>query len=84
MGLGLTAPETLKVPSTLWWRIVFAFGWLNTRIFLTLLFGLIFIPLGLFWRTTGRDPLMQRRQKFKGWSVHPSRYTDKKHYERMY
>ena len=37
-----------------------ALGYVNARILLTLLFGLVLTPLGLLWRITGKDPLVRK------------------------
>lgn len=82
--LGLARPSLLKWPSAAWWRFAKALGYVNARILLTVLFGLVLTPLGLVWRVTGTDPLSRRRERWSGWSAYPARYRDRKHYERMY
>lgn len=82
--LGLSAPRLLKWPSAIWWRFSIALGRVNARILLTLLFSLVLVPLSLFWRMTGKDPLQRQRRNWPGWSPYPQRYRDSKHYTRMY
>lgn len=82
--LGLAGPSLLKWPSAGWWRFAKALGYVNARILLTVLFGLVLTPLGLLWRVTGKDPLTRRRERWSGWSTYPDRYRNPKHYERMY
>ena len=82
--LGFVRPSLLKWPSAAWWRFAKALGYVNARILLTVLFGLVLTPLGLVWRVTGKDPLSRRRERWGGWSAYPARYRDRKHYERMY
>jgi hypothetical protein len=82
--LGLVRPSLLKWPSAAWWRFAKALGYVNARVLLTLLFGLVLTPLGLVWRLTGKDPLSRRREQRKGWSAYPPRYRDRKHYQRMF
>ena len=82
--LGLVAPRLLKRPSAMWWRFSIALGRVNARILLTLLFSLVLVPLSLFWRLIGKDPLHRRRKNWPGWSPYPARYRDPKHYGRMY
>jgi hypothetical protein len=82
--LGLVRPSLLKWPSAAWWRFAKALGYVNARILLTILFGLVLTPLGLLWRLTGKDPLLRRREQWNGWSAYPERYRNRKHYERMY
>lgn len=82
--LGIVRPSLLKWPSAGWWRFAKALGYVNARILLTVLFGLVLTPLGLLWRLTGKDPLTRRRERWSGWSAYPDRYRNRKHYERMY
>jgi saxitoxin biosynthesis operon SxtJ-like protein len=81
---GFVYPRLLKWPSAVWWRFAHALGYVNARIILTILFGLILVPLGLVWRFIGRDPLGRRRDKWPGWSPYPERYRDRSHYARMF
>ncbi len=81
---GLVRPSLLKWPSAAWWRFAKALGYVNARILLTVLFGLVLTPLGLIWRITGKDPLDRKRSRWRGWSEYPARYRDRKHYERMF
>jgi len=81
---GLVYAPLLKYPSAAWWRVSKVLGYVNARVLLTILFSLVLVPLSLAWRLTGKDPLARRRQKWPGWSTYPSRYRDRKHYERMY
>ena len=82
--LGLLKPAFLKRPSELWWRFSRALGWVNARVLLTILFVAVLVPVGLLWRVVGKDPLARRREKWPGWSPHPARYRDPKHYSRMF
>ena len=74
----------LKYPSAAWWRFSRALGYVNARVLLTILYGIVLVPLSLIWRLTGTDPLGRRRDKWRGWTPYPPRYRDPKHYERMY
>jgi saxitoxin biosynthesis operon SxtJ-like protein len=82
--LALVRPTLLKGPSAAWWRLSRALGYVNARVLLTLLFALVLTPLSFVWRLTGTDPLARRRDRWPGWSPHPGRYRDRRHYERMY
>jgi Saxitoxin biosynthesis operon protein SxtJ len=81
--LGLIAPRVLYGPSFVWWKLVHVLGYINARIILTVLFTVLLVPVGLFWRVAGKDPLGRRRTRM-GWSPYPGRYRDPKHYSRMY
>lgn len=82
--LGVVRPTLLKWPSTIWWRISRTLGYVNARVLLTIIFVLLFAPMGLLWRLTGRDPMGRQRSTWPGWSPHPARYRNCAHYSRMY
>ena len=44
----------------LWMKIGAVLGWINTRILLTIIFYLIFMPVGLIMRLFGNDPMRRR------------------------
>ena len=81
---GLAYAPLLKYPSAAWWRFSRVLGHVNARVLLTVLFSIVLVPLSLIWRVIGKDPLARRRDQWPGWSPHPPRYRDRKHYERMY
>jgi len=81
---GYVWPAALAGPSRVWWAIAGVLGWINARVILSLAFFLVLTPLGLVWRLMGRDPMNWRRSHFAGWSTHPARYRDDRHFERMY
>ena len=82
--LGLVRPSLLKWPSAVWWRLAHVLGYVNARIILTILFGVVLVPLNLVWRLRGRDALGRARAAWPGWHAYPKRYRDHKHYERMF
>ena len=59
-------------------------GYVNARVILTVAFTIVFVPLGLLWRVTGRDPLAKRRDSFAGWTAYPARYRNRDHFRKMY
>jgi len=67
-----------------WWRGARVVGDFNARVLLTLMFVVVFVPLGLVWRLLGKDPLALRRRANRGWTAYPARYRDRQHYSRMY
>jgi Na+/proline symporter len=81
---GLVYSPLLKWPSSWWWRFSRALGHVNARVLLTLLFSVVFVPLSLVWRLTGKDPLGRRRDRWPGWSPYPASHRDRMHYTRMY
>ena len=84
MAAALIKPTWLRRPSDLWWHLARVLAYVNARVILTILFAVAFVPLGLVWRVTGKDPLARRRDMWPGWSPHPKRYRDPKHYARMF
>jgi hypothetical protein len=82
--LGLVYPPLLKWPSAGWWRFARALSYVNARVLLTVLFILVLTPLSIVWRLMGKDPLARRRDTWRGWSPYPTRYRDRRHYDRMY
>ena len=81
---GLLRPAALKWPSAFWWRFARALGYINSRLLLTSIFVLAFVPIRVVGRLTSFDPLRRRRVSGTGWSPHPSRYRNRDHYSRMY
>src|SRR5688572_15087164 len=71
---GLVYPPILRGPSALWWRFSRLLGHVNAKVLLTLMFSLVFVPISLLWRLTGKDPLARRREQWPGWSPYPARY----------
>ena len=55
--LGLTVPSILLPLQKPWMALAVVLGWVMTRVILTLLFFLVFTPLGLLARLFGRDAM---------------------------
>lgn len=82
--LACSRPSLLRRPRAAWWQLAMFVGHINAQIILTLCFVLVLTPIGVVWRLTRRDPLMQKRRNWTGWSAYPSRYRASDHYSRMY
>ena len=82
--LGAVRPALLKRPRVWWWRGARRLGDFNARVLLTIMFAVVFVPLGMVWRLLGKDPLVRERPRGGGWSPYPTRYRDRQHYSRMY
>jgi hypothetical protein len=80
----LIRPAWLSAPARVWSRIGHALGWVNSRILLTLMFGLILWPVGLVSRLFGGDLLDSRRRAGSFWIPYSKRLQDPKHYERLF
>lgn len=81
---GLAYPPLLKWPSAIWWRFALFLGYVMSRVWLTVLFAIVLVPVSVLWRAIGKDPLTRRRSQWPGWSPYPARYRNPKHYSRMY
>lgn len=55
--ISLAAPTTLRPLYKAWMVFAHAIGWFNARLFLTILFFIMFTPIALIMRLLGRDPL---------------------------
>jgi len=53
----LVAPKPLGPAFRCWMVIAHAIGWFNARLLLSVLFYLVFTPVGLIMRLVGGDPL---------------------------
>jgi hypothetical protein len=84
VACALVYAPLLARPSAWWGRFSRALGYVNARILLTILFGLVFVPVSLLWRLFGIDPLGQRRERWPGWSPSPASHRTRTHYTRMY
>jgi hypothetical protein len=83
VGFGSFYPSALRGPNRVWWRFAQALGWFNTRVLLTLFFGVVLTPVGIVMRACGRNPLRASRGA-SNWTPYPARRRDSRHYERMY
>ncbi len=57
---GLAAPAVLRPLYKPWMALAVLLGFIMTRVLLTLIFVLLFIPTGLLMRLFGRDPLRRK------------------------
>ncbi len=59
--VGLVRPAAIRPIFKGALKLAFPVGWLVSNLLLTLLFFLLFVPIGLLSRLVGRDPLRLRR-----------------------
>ncbi len=59
--IGLFVPPLAKLFHRVWLLIAVKLGWVNSRILLTLVYFLMFVPYKLVSRIFGRDPLQLRQ-----------------------
>lgn len=77
-------PAWLARPAFWWTRLAGWLGWFNSRVLMTLVFGVIFTPFGVVTRAIGVDPLGRRRHPGSQWLAYPERFRDSRHYDRLY
>ena len=83
--LGLSLPRLLVIPNRLWMKLAEALSFVMTRVILGLVFFLVAMPIGLFRKVLGGDPLNRRSAPAESyWRPYVSRQTDRRHYEKMY
>lgn len=79
-------PLRLRPLFKVWMKTAHILGNLNTRIFLSIAFSLLIIPLGAVMRMAGKDP-MKRKKKERGtyWQQYKIEgLRDRKRYERQF
>jgi hypothetical protein len=82
---GVTAPALLTPLERRWLQLGAVLAWVNTRVILSVLFYLVFTPLGLVMRLF-RDPLDRRLhdERESYWIRRPGKPADQTHYERQF
>jgi len=65
-------------------RFAFALGYVNSRILLTLVYFLIFVPYGLISKLAGRDPLDLRSKRTSYWHKREVTRQPKARFERLF
>lgn len=53
----LILPIILKPVYIVWMKIGAVLGWINTRIILCTIYFVVFMPVGIFMRLLGKDPM---------------------------
>ena len=56
----LIYPRSLRLFYQGWMKIGGLLGWINTRIILSIIFYLVFVPVGLILRVLGKDPMNRK------------------------
>lgn len=83
---GLFSPPALRTVYSVWMRLARAIGWLNTKIILSLVFYIFFMPMGLVIRIFKRDLLGLKIEKraVSYWIKGPPQKTDLSQYEKQF
>jgi hypothetical protein len=63
--LSIFATNLIKPVYITWMKFAFILGWLNTRLILSIMFYLVFSPIGLLMRLFGVDMLDRKIEKNK-------------------
>lgn len=83
--LGITFTIVLKPLYILWMSFAMIMGYFMTRVILTLLFGLVFTPIGLTIRLIRSDPLKEKYDReAKSYWIIREKATDPKSVENQY
>jgi hypothetical protein len=83
--IGFFVPPAAKLFHRVWFKIAFALGWVNSRILLTLIYFLVFVPYGVVSRVAGRDPLQLRQPKGNSyWHKREKTRQAKEQFERLF
>lgn len=82
----LALPQGLKPVYIFWMRLAVILSWINTRLILTVMFYLIFTPIGLCMRIFAADLLDKKISKGKDsyWIKKEAGEFDPKTYERQF
>jgi hypothetical protein len=58
--IALAIPRILQPVYHWWMKLAHVLGWVNTRILLSIVFFLIFLPVGAVLRLLGKDPMARK------------------------
>jgi hypothetical protein len=82
--VALLAPMALRYVHRGWTRLGLVLGWINTRVILTVIYAISFVPLGVTMRLLGRDPMARRLDPACESYRVASRARPQKHMERPF
>jgi len=83
--VGFLVPPAAKVFHRLWYRLAFALGWVNSRILLTIIYFLMFLPYGILSRLFGRDPLgLRGERRMSYWHKREKTRQTPEQFERLF
>jgi hypothetical protein len=60
IALAMFAPQSLRLPNRLWFKLGLLLGAVMAPVAMAVVFLLIFIPIGLAMRASGKDPLSRK------------------------
>ncbi|MGH9672848.1 MAG: SxtJ family membrane protein [Bryobacteraceae bacterium] len=72
-ALGLAFPTAIRPVFVGWMILAFPIGWLISHVVLALVYFVVFLPIGLWFRVIGRDALALRKpDRDTYWSEKPA------------
>jgi len=81
--LALLKPAWLAPVNKGWLKVGLVLGWINTRIILGIIFGLLVVPIGFIMKSLGKDPLQNKFSDEESYRV-KSTPRDKQHLEKPF
>ena len=83
--VGWLLPPAAKRFHRIWYGIAFALGWVNSRILLTIIYFVLFIPYGVISRLARRDPLDRRGEPRESyWHDKQKTRPSREQFERLF
>jgi hypothetical protein len=83
--IALLLPALARRFHVLWMKLAGVLGYVNSRILLSLVFYLIFVPYSLVMRLVGRDPLNRRKARREShWIPREATRQTKEQFERLF
>ncbi len=83
--IGLFVPPLAKLFHRVWMWIAVKLGWINSRILLTLVYVLMFVPYKIVSRIVGRDPLFLRQPVGESyWHKREKTHQEPEQFERLF
>ena len=61
--LAFLLPRGLRPAYRVWTAIGHVLGWVNTKIILSVMFYILFMPVGLVMRLLGKDPMLRKFER---------------------
>ena len=82
---GMVMPRTLVFPNKAWMFLARILSSITTPIILGVIYFGVIMPIGLFKRMFGWDPLERRgKEKESYWNPYQEYQRDSRHYEKMF
>ncbi|MBK7393073.1 MAG: hypothetical protein IPI64_07170 [Chloracidobacterium sp.] len=83
--VGLFVPPLAKLFHRVWMWIAVKLGWINSRILLTLVYFMMFVPYKIVSRIVGRDPLSLRQPAGNSyWHKREKTHQEPEQFERLF